>query len=414
MIKKSLFRPAIAAVAAGALALGSLVAQTAGSGSGSRAGSGTPAPSVGTQPGRGTAPGNQSAGIDDGTLTSMPIFLSGKVLMDDGSPLPQGLTIQQVCGSNSAKTVSHTDSKGHFSFQWGHPIGVMPDASEQGEFQLPGQMQMPGSGSSSQSMGNQGGSRLDPLMGCELRANAAGFRSDPLSLSGHHPMDNPDLGMIVLHRIANVEGTSISATALNAPKDARKAYEKGLQFLHKARSAEAAKEFEKALAIYPKYANAWVDLGRARMTLKDQDGAREAFLKAIGADGKLVDAHAELGLLAAQQQNWAETVQYLDRALKLDPVDFPQLWFPDAIANFNAKNYEAAERSAREAVKADLKHQNPRTSELLGLVLVERRDYAGAGTALRTYLNLSPGADDQDKIKAQLAQIESLQAAVHP
>ena len=37
--------------------------------------------------------------------------------------------------------------------------------------------------------------------------------------------DNPDVGSIVLHRLSGVEGTSVSATSYNAPKDAKKARE---------------------------------------------------------------------------------------------------------------------------------------------------------------------------------------------
>src|SRR5580704_12321018 len=110
--------------------------------------------------------------------------------------------------------------------------------------------------------------------------------------------------MIVLHRLVGVEGTSVSVTALNAPKDARKAWEKGVDFLHKSRTAEAEKELEKAVEIYPKYANAWLDLGRAREQQQAEALARDAFLKAIDADNKLVGPYVELGKMAVLRQNW--------------------------------------------------------------------------------------------------------------
>ena len=40
-------------------------------------------------------------------------------------------------------------------------------------------------------------------------------------------MDSPDVGTIFLHRLGNVEGRIVSAISLAAPKDARKAFEKG-------------------------------------------------------------------------------------------------------------------------------------------------------------------------------------------
>src|SRR5947209_12048501 len=59
------------------------------------------------------------------------IFISGKVKMDDGSPIPPNIVIQRVCNGNP-RSVAYTDSKGHFSFQWGQTNSFMADASEAG------------------------------------------------------------------------------------------------------------------------------------------------------------------------------------------------------------------------------------------------------------------------------------------
>jgi len=206
-----------------------------------------------------------------------------------------------------------------------------------------------GIGGGNRGLSGGGGMMGNSLMGCELRANAPGFRSDGIDLSNHRALDNPDLGSIVLHRLANVEGTSVSATSLNAPKDAKKAWEKGTQLLHKSKAEDASKELQKAVDIYPKFASAWLELGRARIQQQQFGPANEALLKAVEADSKLVEPYVELGMLASRQQNWPDAAQYLDRALRLDPIDFPQAWFVDAVANYNIKNYENAEKSAREA-----------------------------------------------------------------
>jgi tetratricopeptide (TPR) repeat protein len=249
---------------------------------------------------------------------------------------------------------------------------------------------------------------MDPLAGCELRASVVGFRSDRISLSGHRALDNSDVGTIFLHRLANVEGTSVSATALNAPKDAVKAYEKGVQSLHKMKLDDAAKELGKAVQIDPKYANAWLDLGRVQLQRNMPDAARESFKKATDADAKLVDPWVELGILASESANWPDAAQYLDRALKLDPVDYPQLWYADAVAGYNVKNLDVAERSAREALKADPEHRNPKADQLLGNVLLQKRQYPEAAEELRAYLKFSPNAADLDQVKTQLAQIDAM------
>ena len=63
-------------------------------------------------------------------------------------------------------------------------------------------------------------------MDCDLRARLAGFRSQSVSLANRRPMDPPDIGTILLHRLSPTEGTTlISAVSLAAPKDAKKAYQ---------------------------------------------------------------------------------------------------------------------------------------------------------------------------------------------
>jgi tetratricopeptide (TPR) repeat protein len=362
-------------------------------------------------PSRPQQPTNQQQNPLD---NQMPIFLSGKVSMDDGTPPPASISIQRAC-TGTPRTVAYTDSKGRFSFQWGSSAGVVPDASETSSMITGGRMADDSiSGMNAARGGMSGGSMMNSLMGCELRANAPGFRSEPINLSNHRAMDNPDLGTIVLHRLANVEGTSVSATALNAPKDAKKAWEKGVQLLHKNKPGDAATELEKAVGLYPRYANAWLDLGRAKIRQQQLEPAREAFIKAIEIDGKLVEPNIELGEMAARRQDWPEAARYLERALQLDPVDFPHVWFENAVANYNVKDYDRAEKSARAALKVDAAHLNPRANHLLGLILLNKRDYTGAGDALRTYMQLVPNAQDLDQVKAQLLQLDNLQVSKQP
>src|SRR5260370_42252448 len=105
--------------------------------------------------------------------------------------------------------------------------------------------------------GGQRGSVGQSLTGCELRASLAGFKSDVVNLGNRRMFDNPDVGTIVLRRRANVEGTTVSMTTLQAPKDARKAYDKARDALRKGKTADALSEFEKAVAAYPHFAAAW-------------------------------------------------------------------------------------------------------------------------------------------------------------
>ena len=116
----------------------------------------------------------------------------------------------------------------------------------------------------------------------------------------------------------------------------------------------------------------------------------------------------ELGLLVAKDGKWEESGKYLDRAVQLDPLDFPQAWYADAVANYNIRNYDAAEKSARSAVRLDPRHANPRSDYLLGLVLAEKKDYAGAAAELAEFVKLAPNAPDLAQVKDRLGQFQKL------
>jgi TolA-binding protein len=370
---------------------------------------GTPTTGSGGQTSVQANPNLGSGGGAMGANTSRPIYISGKVVVEDGSAVQPNYTIERVCGG-IAKSVAYTDSNGRFSFQWGDRSMIVSDASDAGS----GAPRSSGSGGFGSSQSAGGGNTLaaDPfgnrMMNCALRANVAGFTSDTVDLYNRKSADSPDVGTIVLRRIAGVEGSSISITSMMAPKDAKKAYEHGLQSLLKNKPNDAAKDFEKAVALYPKYADAWVSLGKVRLGQQSVEPARAALKKAMESDPKLVAPYIELGLLAAKDGNWRESGEYLDRAVELDPVDFPQAWYADAVANYNLKKYDAAEKSARAAVKLDPRHVNPRSGYLLGLVLAEKRDYAGAAAELTAYMKIAPNAPDVAQAKDQLGQIEKL------
>src|SRR5580700_11610447 len=60
-----------------------------------------------------------------------PIFVTGTVTMDDGSPLPPTVNILSVCATKQ-RTVAHVGSGGAFSFQWNSATTIAPEAADDG------------------------------------------------------------------------------------------------------------------------------------------------------------------------------------------------------------------------------------------------------------------------------------------
>lgn len=343
-------------------------------------------------------------------------LISGKVAVDDGGQLPDRVAIARDCGG-AQRNVAYADRKGQFSFRWSDTTGITaadasPSAGPGGPRGLPGT----GIGQNSpiQSPGDVNGPAASgpALTGCELRAVAPGYRSELVTLDGNRlSFDSYDVGTIFLHRTGDADAPPVSATSSKAPSGARRAFDKGLEAAGKGRSSDAEKDFEKAVSLYPQYAEAWLDLGKVRLKNKADDSAAEAFRKALEADGTLVEPRVYLGMLAVESKQWAAAAKYLDDALKSDPVHFPDAWFNKAVAEYNLKEYADAEKSVRKALQSDPQRRNPREEYLLGLILAAQKNYSGAAEQLRIYLRLAPDADDSEQVKTQLAEIEKLAAA---
>jgi len=157
-----------------------------------------------------------------------------------------------------------------------------------------------------------------------------------------------------------VEGTTISATSLNAPKDAKKAYEKGREAIKNKKLDQARTQLEKAVAIYPKYASAWYELGTVYERDKQIEAARKAYGESLAADSKYVSPYLRLASLSVMEQKWKDVVDSTNRLIKLNPLDFPAAYFFNSVANYNLENLDAAEKSARETLSGTTSTVSPR------------------------------------------------------
>jgi tetratricopeptide (TPR) repeat protein len=322
------------------------------------------------------------------------IFLSGKVVVDDGGALPGIAEIHTIC--NGLKhTATYTDGHGDFTFEFETRLSTLTG----------GQVDADVSADTNRSRRDN---RRD-LHECELQASLSGFSSEIVQLSSRlSAFGSSNVGRVVLHRLSPVEGLTVSATSALAPAAAKKAFEKGSEQEKKQKLEEAQQSFEKAVQIYPQYAEAWFELGRVQLWRNDNAAARHSFTKSLAADPSFVNPYRGLAELAMQEKSWQEVADVTQRLLARYPDFFADAWFRNALANYNLQNFEAAEHSARQGVKLDIAHQISKLEYLLGLILIQRRDYAEAETHMQQYLQLASKPADLDDARKQLAEIARL------
>lgn len=373
-----------------------------GGGTTGRPGTGFPTPGQTGQPGQ-----NDPFGRTQDPFGNRPIYLSGKVVLSDGGPAPIETVIERVCNGQPIPE-GYVNTKGEFNIQLGRNSQLFSDASTSSW----GGADPFGRGNSG-GIAGPGGSAINErdLIGCEIRATLPGYRSNIVQLAGRRMLDNPDVGTIVLTRLAKVEGFTISATTLNAPKDAKKSYDKGVSELRKDKAEKSLAHFDKAIALHPTYAVAWYERGRALESLKKFDEAIASYDKAIESDSKYLSPYLRLASIAAMNNDWEKTEQYSATAIRMNPVDFPYAYYLNALSNLQLQNFTKAEESATEAQKMDPGNRMTRLDYFLALILANQRKYEDAAGHMKTFIGTLPEGTDPTTYQKQLSEIEQLALA---
>jgi hypothetical protein len=245
------------------------------------------------------------------------------------------------------------------------------------------------------------------LTGCEFRAVLAGYQSSTAILRTSGDTWQFDIGTIFLKRMGDAKGTTISLTSMAAPKDAMRAYEKA-QKIKTEKPAEAEKDLNKAVQIYPQFAAAWTLLGDIHRQHDQFGDARTEYTRAIAADPQFVNPAYGLAVIAMQEKKWDEAIRFTDQVVKLNALAFPLAYFFNAAANYNLQKFDAAEESGKRFKAVDPQHSHPDVCLLLSYVYSRKQDYAGAAREIRDYLAAEPNSPNAEALKTDAKRFEEL------
>jgi len=262
------------------------------------------------------------------------------------------------------------------------------------------------------------------LMNCEVRASAPGFRTGLVTLFNPDVVaGGVDTGVIVVHRAKKIEGATVSAIPDKTPKNATKAYEKGLDAERKGKLDDAYKQFQTAVEIYPNSAKAWFQLGTVLQRQSQKDEARKAYRQATLVDTKFLPPYLSLASMAYQSGNWAEVLSLTGHILDLDPmsnaanstyildldaVNYGDAYFYDAMANYKLDKMEQAEKSGLKAEHVNLRNDFPQLHLLLADIFARKKNYGRAISEMETYLELAPHADGAEQVREEMEKLEKL------
>ena len=323
-----------------------------------------------------------------------PLYISGNVILQGGTPLSEPVAIERVC-NGVVQREGYTDFKGQFQIQLGSNMQFQ-DVTEN-----------PANQNDSGMNQKLNRSNITKYEGCELRALLAGFQSTAVPLHITDDFGEVKVGNIVLTRMGNVEGATISLTSMAAPNSARQAYEKGRKAEADKKYTEAEKQLNKAVEIYPRYAAAWYLLGEIHRSQKQDDQAIAEYNQAVKSDPQYVSPYFGLTIIALSQKRWEDVERLTSQLTHLNGMAYPIAYFYNGAANFNLGKLDAAEQSALKFESLDTNHQVPDVHLLLAGILEAKQDAGGAAREFRAYLAQAPNSPKAAEVQKQAERLEA-------
>ena len=247
---------------------------------------------------------------------------------------------------------------------------------------------------------------------CALRAVLEGHSSAPRLLAEGKPGNDQKVGQLILQPLsANPNGLTSRADE-RATKEQQRLYEKALDQAAGTEWSKAIDSLRKVTSAYPGYSSAWLTLGLLQLGGGDRRGARESFLAAVHADPTFALPLIQAARLEAAQGDWSAARDHSQKAIDLNAAAFPSAWALNALANLSLQDMDAAEKSARQGLRIDIRHDCPELEYALGAVLAGKQLIAEASRHLRAYLDQVPHGFDADAARSMLAQMQTTPASV--
>jgi tetratricopeptide (TPR) repeat protein len=189
----------------------------------------------------------------------------------------------------------------------------------------------------------------------------------------------------------------VSVRELSIPSKATQDFQKGIDRLHKNDAAGSLPHFQRAIAAFGAYYEAYFEMGIAELKLSRAADAEQALRKSAELSaGHFAEPLFALGGLLIQESKFTEGEKIIREALNLAPTSWAgQYCLGWALLGLN--RVEDAEKSVREALR--LKPDSADAYLLLADIHGRLREYPTLLLDLDEYLRLEPHSELNDKVR---------------
>ncbi len=190
------------------------------------------------------------------------------------------------------------------------------------------------------------------------------------------------------------------------PKPAKKLYEQGLKRVRESKPAEAIKQFEEALKVFPDYLLALNKMGEQYMAMDQADKAEATFDRALAVNAKYPLARINLGILMVKSKRFPQAIENLEEANRLDEsYPMAHLYLGLALMDKEQPEIDRAEKELTRAVETGGRDFSYVRLHLFNLNL-RRQNLGKAITQLEAYLKEAPESPNAPLVREKLGQLK--------
>lgn len=194
------------------------------------------------------------------------------------------------------------------------------------------------------------------------------------------------------------------------PPKARKEFEAGQKRMQAQDAKGSVEHFQKAIELYPKYAEAYQLLGVMHMETGKLPEAEAELQKSTEIEPSLSTGFFALGVCRNLMGKFAEAEPPLLRGLELDPKS-PDGQYELSKTYWQLGRWQDAEPRALKSVELKPDYAAPHV--ILGNVMLRKHDAPGALKEFKAYLKMEPDGPFAPSTKQMVAKIEKGLAESH-
>jgi VWFA-related protein len=199
---------------------------------------------------------------------------------------------------------------------------------------------------------------------------------------------------------------SVSNLDLQAPRMARREYDKGVLLLAQTNLNRAVERFKQAISIYPSYVAAHNALGAAYLNLDRKEEAQNEFSKSVSLDNHLPYSYLNLGWAQLAQKDFSSAQQSMKKATELAPVDLPLLTALTYAQVLNHDYLAAIATAGR--VHSESKHEIAAVVHYFAAAAWQaQNNFLETRNELQTFLDESPQSPVADSARQIIDQIKT-------